>query len=81
MIRCRVLGHRYRFTAEGRTMSWRCDRGCGAGGSKQYPSTELARRYAAGLDRPDTAALGKRAPLIGLLPLRIGRLIRRLAGR
>lgn len=53
-------------------MYWQCDRGCGqAGGSKTYPTAEQARRYAAAFDRRDSSALGKRARLIGLLPLRL----------
>lgn len=51
-------------------MHWECERGCGqAGGSKTYPTAEQARRYAAAFGR--TSELGKRAPLIGLLPLRL----------
>jgi hypothetical protein len=51
-------------------MHWECERGCGqASGSKPYPSAEEARRYAAAFDR--TGELGKQAPLIGLLPLRL----------
>ncbi|WP_300015519.1 hypothetical protein [Pseudonocardia sp.] len=57
-------------------MTWSCRRGCGAGGSKVYPSAEDATRYARGLDREDSADLGRRAPLIGLLPLRIMRALR-----
>ena len=33
-----LLGHRYRFAAEGATMRWGCERGCGAGGEKLYES-------------------------------------------
>lgn len=76
MMRCRLLGHRFRFAAQGETMTWRCERQCGAGGSKDYPSAALATRYATAFDREDSEALGKRAPLIGLLPLRIARLVR-----
>lgn len=51
-------------------MHWECERGCGqASGSKTYPSAEQAHRYAAAFDR--TNELGKRAPLVGLLPLRL----------
>jgi hypothetical protein len=78
MIACRVFGHRYRFTAEGDTMRWRCERGCGTGGgSKRYATAADAERYAREFDREDRADLGRRAPLIGLLPLRIGRALRR----
>jgi hypothetical protein len=76
MLRCRVLGHRYRFTATGETMSWRCER-CGEqGGTKRYPTVSDAARYARAFDREDRADLGRRAPLVGLLPLRLWRVWR-----
>ena len=54
-------------------MSWTCER-CGApGGSKQYASAEEAGRFARAFDREDRDDLGHRAPLIGLLPLRVWR--------
>jgi hypothetical protein len=73
MLACRVLGHRYRFRAEGQTMRWDCARGCGAGGSKDYSTADEASRYAKAFDREDREDLGRRAPLIGLFPLRIYR--------
>ena len=54
-------------------MHWSCERGCGAGGERNYPSERDARRYASALDREDRDDLGRRAPLFGLLPLRLGR--------
>ena len=73
MIACRVFGHRYRFRADGPTLSWTCGR-CGApGGTKTYESAADAERYARAFDREDRAELGRRAPLVGLLPLRIWR--------
>jgi hypothetical protein len=72
-LRCRLLGHRFRFTSDGDTMRWSCRRGCGAGGSKRYASPEDAARYASALDREDRSDLGRRAPLVGLLPLRLWR--------
>ncbi|MEA2277548.1 MAG: hypothetical protein QOC78_2508 [Solirubrobacteraceae bacterium] len=82
MLRCRLLGHRYRFWSEGDTMRWRCERGCGAEGVKRYPNADDAQRYAAALDREDLEDRGRRAPLFGLLPLRIARALRRRdAGR
>ncbi|RBP67210.1 hypothetical protein DFO66_102263 [Brevibacterium sanguinis] len=54
-------------------MVWECERGCGTSGSKTYPSPEHATRYSAALDRDDSESLGRRAPLIGLLPLRLWR--------
>lgn len=77
MLSCRVYGHRYRFTAEGTDMLWRCQRDCGTGGSKTYPSPAAARRYAVAFDREDREQLGRRAPLIGLFPLRAWYRIRR----
>lgn len=52
-------------------MSWSCARGCGAGGRKRYGSSEEAARYAAALDREDRSEVGRRAPLLGMFPLRI----------
>ena len=80
MLACRLAGHRYRFRSEGATMRWTCERGCGAGGEKRYASAAEARRYAAAFDREDREDLGRRAPLIGLLPLRIFRALRRSRG-
>jgi hypothetical protein len=71
MLRCRLLGHRYRFWAEGQVMRWQCQRDCDAGGSKAYASPAAARRYAAAFDREDRDELGRRAPLLGMFPLRI----------
>jgi hypothetical protein len=76
MLRCRVFGHRFRFAADGATMHWECQRGCGAAGSKQYASAADAARYAAVFDREDREDLGRRAPLIAGLPLRIWRAIK-----
>jgi hypothetical protein len=73
VIACRVFGHRYRFTAGGATMSWSCAR-CGRrGGEKTYASAAEAKQFAAALDREDREDLGRRAPLVGLLPLRLWR--------
>jgi hypothetical protein len=68
MVSCRVLGHRWRFSAEGEVMRWDCERGCGASGSKRYPSAEQAARYARAFDREDRDATGRR-PLLSMLPL------------
>jgi hypothetical protein len=76
VLRCRLLGHRYRFTSDEETMRWRCARGCGAGGAKRYDTPQEARRYAAAFDREDRDAVGRRAP-IGLTPLRLLRVLRR----
>ena len=53
-------------------MIWDCERGCGAGGSKEYPSPEAASRYAKAFDREDSSDIGKR-PLLSLLPLWLAR--------
>lgn len=70
---CVVFGHDYTFNADGPTMRWECARGCGVGGSKTYPSALDAARYAHAFDRRDSGEVGRRAPLIGLLPLRLWR--------
>ncbi len=76
-MRCAILGHRFRFAASGEVMTWSCAR-CGRkGGSKSYASAADAVRYAAAFDREDRDDLGRRAPLVGLLPLRILRALRR----
>ena len=54
-------------------MSWTCER-CGTlGGNKQYASADEAAQFAGAFDREDRSDLGRRAPLIGLLPLRVWR--------
>ena len=63
MRACKLLGHSYRFTADGETMRWECERGCGDAGSK---------RYARAFDRRDADQTGKR-PLLSLLPLWLAR--------
>ncbi len=73
---CTLFGHDYTFGTEGPTMRWQCSRGCDAGGSKTYPSAQHAARYATAFNRRDTEDLGRRAPLIGLLPLRLWRRMR-----
>jgi hypothetical protein len=76
MLRCRVLGHRYRFMATGSTLSWSCERACGAGGSKEYASEADASRYARAFDREDRAGRAGHAPPLGMFPLWIVRAIR-----
>jgi hypothetical protein len=76
MLACRLLGHRHRFAADGATMRWSCQRCGGAGGEKTYGSAADASRFAAAFDREDRSDLGRRAPLVGLLPLRLWRLWR-----
>jgi hypothetical protein len=74
---CRVLGHTPTFSVDGRTMRWACGR-CGqAEGAKEYGTSDEARRYATAFNKRDSDDLGKRAPLIGLLPLRLWRRFRR----
>jgi hypothetical protein len=81
MLRCRLLGHRHRFSSEGREMRWSCERGCGAGGTKRYPTADEAARYARAFDREDRDDLGRRAPLVALFPLRLLRGSRRRESR
>jgi hypothetical protein len=66
------MGHRMRFTSDGEVMRWACARGCGAAGSKRYPTAEAAARYARAFDREDVADVGRR-PLLSLLPLALSR--------
>ena len=54
-------------------MRWECERGCGERGEKRYDTPRDAARYARAFDREDRDDAGRRAPLIGLLPLRIAR--------
>jgi hypothetical protein len=77
MGRCDLLGHRYRFTAREAVMSWRCERCSHHGGEKAYPTPAEALRFARAFDREDREDIGRRAPLVGLLPLRIARMFRR----
>ncbi|PSL00373.1 hypothetical protein CLV30_11633 [Haloactinopolyspora alba] len=79
--RCAVLGHRYRFHADGATMSWNCERECGHGGSKTYATPDEARMYAAAFDREDRDDVGRRAPWLGMFPLRMAHTLRHWAGR
>jgi hypothetical protein len=64
-------------------MSWHCERCGGGAGEKRYASPADAARYAAAFDREDREDLGRRAPLVGLLPLRVWRIVhdRRAARR
>jgi hypothetical protein len=76
MLRCRALGHRHRFVADGSVLRWHCDR-CGASlGERRYPSAAAAERYAGALDRADRGS-GRYAPPFALLPLRLARRLRR----
>jgi hypothetical protein len=80
MRTCRLLGHAYRFEADGRTMRWGCER-CGEeGGSKTYATPAEAARYARALDRRDAEDMGKR-PLLSLLPLWLARKAGRRSSR
>jgi hypothetical protein len=72
-----MIGHRYRFTADGTTMRWACERCGAAGGEKTYASPDEAARFARAFDREDRDDVGRRAPLFGLFPLRLAWLFRR----
>lgn len=76
-LKCRIFGHDFSFRAEGPQLMWQCSRRCAVGGSKTYANEPLAARYASAFNRRDTDDLGRRAPLIGLLPLRIWRWLRK----
>lgn len=76
MLACRVKGHRIRFTTEGPTMRWTCERGCGEGGEKTYDSAAEAARFAAAFDKRDSARVGDH-PTLSTLPLWLVRKLRR----
>ncbi len=76
-LACRLVGHRFVFSATNSTMQWSCERGCGAGGTKAYASPQEAAHFAAAFNRRDSEDMGKRAPLFGLFPLRLLRRLRR----
>jgi len=68
---CRVLGHRWRFSAEGRTLRWDCTRCAAPGGSKEYDSDQLARHYAQAFENEPRR--GERRFLLGAAPLWLAR--------
>ena len=78
---CRVLGHRLVFAADGSLLHWHCVRGCGVAGQKRYADAGRAQRYAAVFNQRDADDLGRRAPLIGLLPQGLWRKVRSGRGR
>lgn len=58
-------------------MTWSCRR-CGTLlGEKAYETADMAHRFATAFNRRDADDVGRRAPLIGLLPLRIWRRLHR----
>jgi hypothetical protein len=65
------------FRADGPVLHWACERCGGAQGAKRYPTAGDARRYATAFNKRDSDSIGERAPLIGLLPLRLWRRWRR----
>lgn len=80
-LACRAFGHRYRFVSDEETMRWTCER-CGAhGGEKTYASAADAERYARAFDREDRDDLGRRAPLVAGIGLRVVRLLSRRRSR
>ncbi len=74
---CRVLGHRFAFRAEGRSLVWECTRDCGTRHSKEYATAAEASRYARAFQTRPGENLGERAPLIGMFPLRLWHRLRR----
>jgi hypothetical protein len=57
-------------------MRWTCERCDAAGGEKEYASAEDAARFASAFDREDRDDVGRRAPFLGMFPLRIWRRLR-----
>jgi hypothetical protein len=78
MLRCTILGHRFRFSSAGHAMRWTCQRSCGAGGSKRYRAPAEAHRYMVAFDRED---LGRRAPLVAGLRFRLARALLKQRGQ
>ena len=62
-------------------MRWSCDRECGFAGAKQYDSPAAARRYARAFDREDRDQIGRRAPVLGMFPLRLWNALARRRSR
>ncbi|AKS36543.1 hypothetical protein AFA91_22135 [Mycolicibacterium goodii] len=58
-------------------MRWECARCGGARGAKDYAEAADAQRFAAAFNKRDTDTIGERAPLLGLLPLRLWRKLSR----
>jgi hypothetical protein len=74
--RCTIFGHRFRFTADGRTMRWACEHCGAAGGEKTYETPAEAARYAAALDKTDSSRTSSHNTL-STLPLAIARKLKR----
>lgn len=74
--KCSVFGHRIRFRADGNTMVWSCEWCGGERGAKTYESAVAARNFARAFDRRDSEDTGRRAPWLGMFPLRVWRLLR-----
>jgi hypothetical protein len=72
---CRVMGHHWRFSAEGRTLRWDCTRCAARGGAKEYDSPQLARHYAQAFESEPRR--GERRFLLGAAPLWLWRRISR----
>ncbi len=53
-------------------MTWACER-CRVANTKTYDTPAEAGRYARSFDRDDRQEFGRRAPLVGLFPLRVWR--------
>jgi len=66
-LACRVLGCRWRFGAEGRTLTWWCARGCPSHGEKSYATAAEANRMADTRDREPLGPRGFLAVLGGTL--------------
>jgi hypothetical protein len=71
VVACRIFGHRFRFSSDGATMRWTCQRGCGASGEKRYESAADAVRYATAFDREDRDAIYRGRGMLSVLPLRL----------
>lgn len=70
-LRCRLIGCAWVFDVEDRAVVWRCQRGCGREGWREYESEAEARRFAGRLRR------GAPEPPLGLLAALGGGVVRR----
>lgn len=74
-LRCRALKHHFRFSTDGPVMRWHCTR-CPEAGEKRYGSAGDAARYARAFDLEPWHEQARRAPLLGMFPVRLARVIR-----
>jgi hypothetical protein len=70
MVACRLFGHRWTFSCDGATVHWRCTRGCGAAGARQYADRREAVRHFHHYTREPRPPIGVPRALGGAAPRR-----------